>query len=1013
MTERNTHDRDSVIEMPEALKVQLRRFEHRLFRMESFMAVCGTCIALLASYGVLLYFDRLLDTPSILRLFLVAGAAVTCALLLGHWLHHWWWRRRDNQALARLVQRNLAGLGDRLLGAVELASGHSPPAGMSPALCRAAVQQVAQETARYDFATAVPMRRPRLAGSACLFLLVVVLAPALIFPEAGRNAFARWMRPLADIERYTFARLEALPALMHVAHGEPFEIACRVEPWSQWKPAIARVRINGGQRASALMQDGAAILQLHGVTRETAVQVRIGDAVLRTTVMPVYRPELLRMTANVVLPAYLQREPQEMRLGSGRPSFLEGSSITLTGTVSRAIESAFAEKETSLALPVVSNLFVLAEVDAVSLSNDVAFTWVDTFGLQGAAPYILRSGLHTDTPPRVEIRGVDRVIAILDDEVVTFQVRADDDYGLRETWVAWNVATGAQRETRLPGGRQTVAEGAPDQTSADGLFRFSALTKGVPEDSTVQLRAFAVDYLPGRRPSGSEVYQIHVLNRAAHESLIRMKMDALHVRIEALAHEEERLLELSRELAALPAEQLSSTEVGSQLRDNRQSELENARQAGDLARQARQLLEEALRNGSVDPEAMQMWAGLAESLQRVSEREMPAAASALDQAAASTDQRASGVQDAMRLQEQILEELRRLEQLANRTVEMMQAKNFINRLLQAAAHEGMIAARLRVLLPVLIGLLPEQITGELREEVDALLSVQEQTRREAGTIKDDLPGFYSRTRLEAYDSVHKEMQQKHMRRSLQALSGAIGANQTMISMGRAAEWEEQFSAWAAMLKAANQRDCEGEGEGEQMSPSDLEVMFGLLHARQREESLRDQTRLVSDQTEDLAKHASDAGRLAAVQEDIAAGVRRLDGRADTACLQSLVKAVISEMDSAAALLNRPRADADVITVQTVIIEMLSGSGDDSGGAGQAMQMMMQSMGMVPGRSPGSGYAGGGPDALRGIDAASAGDGPDGARDRTVEQAGGAEAHAWPVEYRDALQEFFSILDDAL
>ncbi len=1016
MTGNNKAGNESGIRLPEALVKQLRRFERRLLHLETFAAVCGSCSAVLLSYGLLLYADRLIDTPVVVRGVLTGAALLVCMLLFWGWLYHWCWRRRDNRALARLVQRNLAGLGDRLLGAVELAGGQNPPAGMSPSLCRAAVQQVTEESARYDFARAVPARWTRLTSTVLLLLLLLVLLPALLFPQAGRNTLARWLRPLAIIDRYTFVSLEELPSVLHVAHGEAFEIASRLQPCSRWQPSWARSRVNGQGLVTVPVQDGKAILKLNGLTQEARVVIRVGDAVVRTRIVPAHRPELLRMTAVEILPDYLQRGPEVSRLGSGRPSFLAGSTVTLTGTVSRVLQSASVHAEVPYCLPVHSNHFVLADMEAVALSNAYSFTWIDSLGLEGASPYRLLADLHTDRPPRVETHNVDRAVAMLADEVLHFRIRADDDYGVRASWVEWTVATGKQREVSLPGGQEHVATGTPDRIMLEADFRFSPATKGIPEDSVVMLRAYAVDYLPGRSPASSIAHEIHVLNRAMHAELIRQRMDALQAVIEELAREEERLLEANRTLAALSGEQLASAETGEQLRDNRQAELENAQQALEAGQQAWRLLEEALRNSAIEAEALQRWAEFAESLQALAGREMPAAAEALGRAAAQSDQRPAQLEEAMQLQEQILAELRRLEQLANQTIEDMIARNFVNRLLQVAASERAIGAELAELLPELVGALPADLPDKLRQALERLTAQHERTRAEAGTIQDDLPGFFSRTRLTAYDAVYQEMLQTQMKDSLLDLSAKIRANITIGAIRAATEWDEHFSAWAASLKDSQRSDCDGEGgeAGDQLSAADMEVIFGLLRARQREESLRDQTRLVVTQTDDAPKHAEAALRLAGVQDDIATGVRGLAGRAEHPQLQKLIAAVLGEMEEATALLNRPRADADVIAIQTVIIEMLSGSDDGEGGgggsAGAAMQMM-QRLSMALGMAPGSGNAGGSRDGVFGADGSGTKEGTAG-EDRSVEKAGGA-VQEWPSEYRDALQAFFQMQEDAL
>ncbi len=1007
MINQDTARQHDEIQLPEALERQLRRFTRRLFCVETFLALCGVACLALLSYGVLLYVDRFVDAPVWLRVLLISSAMLGWVCFGLHWLHNWCWPRRDLRTLARLAQRHMTGMGDRLLGAVELASGHRTEASMSTALCRAALAQVAKEATRHDFVRAVPLRRARLAGGALLLLVLLVLLPAIIFPLAGRNTLARWVRPLASIERYTFVQLAELPPQLHVAHGAPFVVTSRVLPGSRWIPSFASGRLQGQGRIRASLQDNVADMHLQGLTQEADLQIRIGDATLQTRVIPMHRPELLQVTAVEMLPGYLQREPLVTPLGSGRPSFLAGSTVTLTGTVSRALQEADVYVSESSSLPVQSNSFVYAGIEAETLLDEHVFTWRDVYGLEGASPYVLRADLHADQAPRVEMRGVERVITMLDDEVLTFRVRADDDYGVQETWVEWSGVTGSQHETPLPDGRHMVATGAPDRVTLEASFPFSAIALGIPEDSVVRLQAYAIDYLPGREPSVSVEHEIHILNRVEHADALRTRMDAVHARIESLTREEERLLEVSRDLATLPAEQLASDATSAQLRDSRQAELDNAAEAMDVAGEARQLLDEALRNDTIDAEALHTWSELVERLTSLAQGDMPMTAQALDQAAAQSDERTPALESAMQLQEQVLEELRRLEQLANQTVENMLARNFVNRLRQVAANERQIHDRMIHHLPEFVGLAPDALSDMQREEIEALAALQEQARYEAGTIQDDLPGFFSRTRQGAYFEVFEQMQEKQTMDGLAALHEKIAYNRMFMAIGVAADWEGQFLAWADLLRDAQDSDGDGDGEGEEeeWSDADIEVIFGLLRARQREETLREQTRMAS-QTADEERHARVAQRLADIQEDIAAGLRELDGTAEHPGLQELLLAVIGEMDEATALLNRPRADADVIAIQTVIIEMLSGSDDGDGEGGAGMQMMQAILGSMPG----SGLMEGGPgpqtaDEPGWVD----GTDPD---DRGVERAGGTVAQDWPVEYRDALQEFYNIMDGA-
>ena len=71
------------------------------------------------------------------------------------------------------------------------------------------------------------------AGGVMLCLLTVWLA----VPQAGWNAFLRWVQPAAQVERYTLVVLDGFAPEMIVPHGEPFAISGTVRYRSFWKPS--------------------------------------------------------------------------------------------------------------------------------------------------------------------------------------------------------------------------------------------------------------------------------------------------------------------------------------------------------------------------------------------------------------------------------------------------------------------------------------------------------------------------------------------------------------------------------------------------------------------------------------------------------------------------------------------------------------------------------------------------------------------------------------------------------
>src|SRR5262249_35619596 len=165
---------------------------------------------------------------------LFTAAAATCAYI-PFFLHRWVWRQRRLEQLARLLSRKYPRVGDQLLGIIELAHNEYEQA-RSPALCEAAIREVAKDAERLDFKHAVPHPRLRL----CLLLaggpLAVGVCLLARFPAAAVNAWQRFLPPWGSPPRYTFTALEKLPDRLVVAHGEPFSLGLGLTEKTEWRP---------------------------------------------------------------------------------------------------------------------------------------------------------------------------------------------------------------------------------------------------------------------------------------------------------------------------------------------------------------------------------------------------------------------------------------------------------------------------------------------------------------------------------------------------------------------------------------------------------------------------------------------------------------------------------------------------------------------------------------------------------------------------------------------------------
>src|SRR5689334_20390032 len=159
--------------LPESLRTQMFAFRRRVWAVKLTEAGCGAAFGVLIAYLATFLLDRVWDTPADVRLGIFAAALVGCALVPLA-LHRWIWRQRRLEQLARLLRRTHPGIGDQLLGIIELVNSESEQA-RSLTLCAAAVHQVAGQARARDFADAVPNPKHRRRVALALGALAVGL----------------------------------------------------------------------------------------------------------------------------------------------------------------------------------------------------------------------------------------------------------------------------------------------------------------------------------------------------------------------------------------------------------------------------------------------------------------------------------------------------------------------------------------------------------------------------------------------------------------------------------------------------------------------------------------------------------------------------------------------------------------------------------------------------------------------------------------------------------------------
>jgi hypothetical protein len=645
---------EQAIPLPEGLRRRLLEFRGLVWRVKLVEAVCGAVAGILVGYLLVFLLDRLGETPGWARWAAFAVAVLACAAVPVAF-HRWIWRHRSLEQVARLVGRRFPSLGDQLLGIIEIVreSAAGRTFGRSRTLCAAAVGQVSDRAESVDFRQAVPPARVALASLLAAVPLAVAGAVAAGVPAAAANAWVRFLAPWRDVDRYTFTRLEPLPARLVVPLGEEATFDVPLSTGSVQRPGAATARV-GRQRplAAKLARDAAgreAYTFAVPPQLETApLALAAGDARGRTVVEPLLRPDIMALEAEIRLPEYLGRpEPVRLDVRGGGLAPVVGSEVVLAATASRDLARAWFRAAAPEAAAAAAAVRIEPDGDRIGtppLRADEPLSlwveWEDTHGLSGAKPLTISIEPRPDAAPSVVVLdGPASRSMLLDSDTLRFRLTARDDFGVRRLGIAW--AAAEESGTAVTRGDRLVAAGGPDAEFLDVPATFCPQALGIPPQP-ILLRGFVEDYLPGRGRVHSAPLLIYVVDKSEHALVINERLNRWRQRAGEVRDREMALLAANREFRQLPEEALLEDETRRRVESQAVAEEANARRLDRLVDEGTDLVREALKNPEFEAGTLDQLAGDIQTLADIADSRMPTVADLLRQAARATLPTAAG-----------------------------------------------------------------------------------------------------------------------------------------------------------------------------------------------------------------------------------------------------------------------------------------------------------------------------------------------------------------------------------
>lgn len=853
------------VAIPEALRLQLEDFRRHLWRVKIMEAMAAGVIGLLVSFLLVYGLDRIWQTPGWARLIILLAGVSLFAGFAPYWLHRWVWRQRRENQLARLIAKRYPGLGDRLLGVIELQDQEGNEDTLSPRLREAAMQAVAAEAGKRSLGDALPPQRHRRWAAVALGLALISAAAFLFTPRAGSNALKRWIMPLSSTERYTFTKLENPPVYRAVAIGETFEISLKLSKDSEQRPPQAEGRYGLQPMVSANLAESAYRFAFPGQQDPGTIYFRIGDLRHQVRVEPVPRPSMESVVAVVTPPDYLGIPEKTQDFKTGMIHAVEGSKIRIQLTTNRPLSSATfgptrrqvidePSKNGPVYQPIEGPLEIegiVAKTPSIEIGTvpfEVPFSWEDKLGLAGESGFRLRVDALRDAVPTCYLQGIDRQKVMLPEETVDFEVLAEDDFGIRQMGIEWTGQFTRPSAEAPAKGEVKLADGGPEERRVGKAASFSPAAFGITPQKIV-LRGYTEDYFPQRERIYSEPVILYVLTRDEHAQMLKSKFDRTITELEDLARRELELYDENQRLERLDGEDLQKDENAKRLETQEDAEAESERRMQDLTERMESLMKDAARNGDIQKETLKKMAESLKSMQELSQKDLPKVQEKLQdsQDASNTPEKAQkDVADAVAEQKKALEKMQDAIAKANDANKQFEAGTFVNRLKKAATEQSGIASSLVEAFERLLGVKMSKVDPSDQRRLEQASAQQANTASDVRWLQEDLANYFVRTQAESFKKILDEMKSSQIDVGLEEIRNLLAANHAFVATESSKKWADQLTAWAKLLEGEKDQKDGGGGGGGNPSPEDedFEFMLRVMKLIQQEQDLRAQTRVL-------------------------------------------------------------------------------------------------------------------------------------------------------------------------
>ena len=406
-----------------------------------------------------------------LRLETAARAVMLCALVV--FVVRLLWRRcwvplrasLSDDELALAVERHAPSLRQSLISSLQFERGLDTRThgGESQAMMREVIESASAAMSSVPFALALDGKRmgrfsSGLVGVAVLFATWAFASGETLRIWAARNLLLSG----EEWPRYTqLAFVGADAGVLRLPQGDPLTITVRAtgELPEQVFLRSEFERGDSGHEPMSLTGDGEFTLTMETILENATLVAEGGDgesAPLRIEI--VERPRLDGIALQVVFPAYMQKEPEDVPPTEGELRIVRGSELRIRGRSTKPIASAFAllgDQKRDLAVADGASFEGAIAPDASAL---LTIDVIDRDQLGAGSPHKLSVRLVDDKAPSVEfkLRGIGPLVTA--QVRIPGELKAKDDFGVTKVVAEFRAIDDAPQQ-KAPGA-ESPAQGA-------------------------------------------------------------------------------------------------------------------------------------------------------------------------------------------------------------------------------------------------------------------------------------------------------------------------------------------------------------------------------------------------------------------------------------------------------------------------------------------------------------------------------------------------------------------------